>query len=83
MEVRTMATVTQMMLTCDVCGNAKDVQTRTFGLDGKAYEIDLCPKDGKNLDKVAAGYISKARRATAGQGQRRRVRRPRSRDSKS
>ena len=78
-----MATVSQVMLTCDVCGNAKDVQTRKFGIDGKAYEIDLCPKDGKNLDKVAAGYISKARRATAGQGQRRRVRRPRSRDSQS
>jgi hypothetical protein len=78
-----MATVSQVMLTCDVCGNAKDVQTRKFGIDGKAYEIDLCPKDSKNLGKVAAGYIAKARRAAARQGQRRGVRRPRSRDSQS
>jgi len=77
-----MATVTQVMLTCDMCGNAKDVQTRTFRVDGKAYEIDLCPKDGIDLDKVTARYISKARQATAKQAaarqrQRRGGRRPR------
>jgi Lsr2 protein len=78
-----MATITQVMLTCDICGNTKDVQAQAFGLDGKAYAIDLCPKDGKDLDKVAARYIPKARQAAAGQGQRRGGRRPRSRDSKS
>jgi Lsr2 len=72
-----MATVTEVMLTCDMCGNAKDVQTRAFRLDGKAYEIDLCPKDGKDLDKVAARYISKARQPATGQRQRRGGRRPR------
>lgn len=60
-----MATVAQVMLTCDVCGNAKDVKTWTFGLDGKAYEIDLCGKDGSALGQVAAGYIAKARKVTS------------------
>jgi hypothetical protein len=60
-----MATVTQVELTCDVCGNAKDVKTWTFGLDGKAYEIDLCRKDGNALGRVTAGYISKARKVPA------------------
>jgi hypothetical protein len=61
MGIRTMATITEVMLTCDVCGNTTNVQTWTFGLDGKIYEIELCPKDGKDLDKVVARYISKAR----------------------
>jgi hypothetical protein len=36
-----MATPTEVTPTCDVCGKAKDVQTRTTGLDGRTYEIDL------------------------------------------
>jgi translation elongation factor EF-1beta len=69
-----MATVTQVMLTCDVCGDAKDVKTWTFELDGQAYVIDLCRKDGNALGAVAAGYVAKARKVTtrrtkvAGQG---------------
>jgi hypothetical protein len=80
-----MATVTDVVLSCDVCGNAKDVQTWTFGLDGKTYEIDLCPKDGKDLGKVAAGYVSKARQAGARQGHRRggRTRRSRATEAKA
>jgi hypothetical protein len=53
-----------------MCGNAKDVETRTFGLDGKAYEIDLCQKDGNALGRVASGYIAKARKVTAKPGRR-------------
>ena len=60
-----MATVTQVKLTCDVCGATNDVKTRTFGLDGQAYEIDLCRKDGDALGRVAARYIAKARKTTA------------------
>jgi hypothetical protein len=71
-----MATVTQVTLTCDVCGDAKDVETWTFGLDGKAYEIDLCRKDGHALDRVAAGYIAKARKVTARPGQQQPKQRP-------
>jgi hypothetical protein len=65
-----MATVTQVTLTCDMCGGGKDVQTRTFGLDGKTYEIDLCPKDNKGLSQVAAGYAPKARKSAARHGPR-------------
>ena len=74
-----MATVTQAQLTCDVCGDTNDVKTRTFGLDGTAYEIDLCRKDGNALGKVAARYIAKARKVTAKRRRRRHNRRPRSR----
>lgn len=74
-----MATLTQVTLTCDVCGKAKDVETRTIGLDGTTYQIDLCPKDGKSLSKAAAGYVSNARtittrRAARGNGHRTRSR---------
>ena len=72
-----MATVTQVKLTCDVCGNANNVKTWTFGLDGKAYEIDLCQKDGNALGRVAARYIAKARKVTAGQRRRPHGGRPR------
>ena len=73
-----MATLTQVTLTCDVCGKTKDVQTRTIGLDGKMYEIDLCPKDGKSLSKAAAEYVSNARQVTTRQPSRENGHRPRS-----
>jgi hypothetical protein len=65
-----MATVTRVTLTCDLCGGAEDVATWRFGLDGEAYEIDLCRKDGQALAGVAAGYIAKARKTTARPGHR-------------
>src|SRR5258705_702664 len=64
-----MTTTTQVKLICDVCDDTNDVKTRTFGLDGKAYEIDLCGKDGNALGKVAARYIAKARKAKRRRGQ--------------
>ena len=66
-----MATVTQAQFTCDVCGGTKDVKTRAFTLDGKAYVIDLCRKDGSALDRVAARYTAKARKVTAKRSSRR------------
>ena len=72
-----MTTVTQVKLTCDVCGSTNDVKTRTFGLDGKAYEIDLCRRDGNALGRVAARYIAKARKVTAKRRRRQRGGRPR------
>src|ERR1700752_2646684 len=74
-----MATVTQAQLTCDGCGGTNDVKTRTFGLDGKAYVIDLCRKDGSARDRVAARYTAKARKVTAKRGRRRHDGRPRTR----
>lgn len=79
-----MATVTEVLLSCDVCGNAKDVQTRTFELDGTSYEIDLCPHDGDGLSKAAARYAAKARKVAARQSPRRGGRRrPAGRESKA
>ena len=72
-----MATVTQVELTCDVCGDLNDVKTRTFGLDGKTYEIDLCRKDGNALGRVAARYVAKARKVTAKRRRRQNGGRPR------
>ena len=63
-----MATVTRVTLTCDLCGDAEDVRTWAFGLDGKAYEIDLCRKDGTALDRVAARYMPKARKVSTRPG---------------
>jgi hypothetical protein len=34
------------------------------------YEVDLCPKDSKGLDKAAAGYVPKARKGTTSPGPR-------------
>lgn len=69
-----MATLTQVRLTCDLCGKGNDVQTQAIGLDGKTYEIDLCQKDNEELNRVAAGYIAKARKITAGRRPRRNAR---------
>ncbi len=74
-----MATVSRVILTCDVCGDAGDVQTWKLGLDGETYEVDLCQKDGQGLSKVAAGYVRKARKVTAGQSTRQNGHRPRPR----
>ena len=72
-----MTTVTRVKVTCDVCGDTNDVKTRTFGLDGKAYEIDLCRKDGNALGRVAARYVAKARKVTAKRRRRQNGGRPR------
>jgi hypothetical protein len=63
-----MATITRVTLTCDLCGDAEDVRTWAFRLDGKGYEIDLCRKDGIALDRVAARYIPKARKMSTKPG---------------
>jgi Gas vesicle synthesis protein GvpL/GvpF/Lsr2 len=67
-----MATVKRQTFSCDVCGEAKDVKTRTFELDGQAYEIDLCRKDSDALSSLTKGYAAKARKVTAGPSRRRR-----------
>jgi hypothetical protein len=72
-----MATLTQVTLACDLCGSTDDVQTQAIGLDGKIYEIDLCPEDNEDLSRVAAGYIAKARKITSRGTPRRKARKPR------
>ena len=38
--------------------------TRTFSLDGRDYEIDLCEKHSQKFDEVLKRFADKARRAT-------------------
>jgi hypothetical protein len=59
-----MAQQIAVTVTCDLCGSAKDTQTRVLSLDGKALEIDLCGKDGRGLDKVAGKFVPHARKVT-------------------
>jgi Lsr2 len=57
-----MAQQVSVTISCDICGSTKDAQTRAISLDGQAREIDLCGKDGRALDKVAAKYMPHARK---------------------
>lgn len=72
-----MATLTQVKLTCDLCGNLEDVRTQAIALDGRTYEIDLCQKDGEALNRVTAGYIAKARKVAPRRSRRRNASGPR------
>lgn len=69
-----MATLTEVTLTCDLCGESDDVQTQTIGLDGTTYEIDLCQKDSNGLTRIVADYIGKAREVSARRRPRRNAR---------
>lgn len=57
-----MASVTQLV--CDITGRPASA-TRTFELDGTAYEIDLDPKEVEKFDKAFAFVTGAARRVTA------------------
>jgi hypothetical protein len=46
----------------DIDGGTAD-ETVTFGLDGRAYEIDLSEKNATKLRKALAPYLSAGRRA--------------------
>ena len=39
--------------------------TRTFSLDGRDYEIDLCEKHSQKFDEAVRRFADKARRATS------------------
>ena len=58
-----MAQQTSVILTDDIDGG-KAVETVSFGLDGKQYEIDLGAKNAKNLRKAVAAYIDAGRKVT-------------------
>ena len=64
-----MAQQTTVTLTDDIDGG-KAVETVSFGLDGKQYEIDLGAKNAKNLRKVVGGYIEAARKVKTDSGTR-------------
>jgi hypothetical protein len=52
-------------LTDDLDGG-KAAETVTFGLDGRAYDIDLSARNAKALRKVLAPYVDSARRVKTG-----------------
>src|SRR3954463_7668021 len=69
-----MAQRVQVILVCDLHeGEVEGTETITFGLDGSAYEIDVCEAHGKELRDAYAPFVGAARRAgrTTGGGQRR------------
>ena len=47
--------------------------TRSFSLDGRDYEIDLCERHSQKLDEVFHRFAARARKATSrvGRGKRR------------
>jgi hypothetical protein len=64
-----MAQQTTVILTDDIDGG-KAVETVSFGLDGKQYEIDLGAKNAKNLRKAVAAYVEAARKISNNAGTR-------------
>jgi uncharacterized membrane protein len=60
---RTMALRTQVLLIDDLDGSVAD-ETITFGLDGRAYEIDLSNQNATQLRKALADYAAHARNAS-------------------
>src|SRR3954463_13927034 len=61
-----MAQRVQIILLCDMHdGESAADETVTFGLDGSAYEIDLCTKHAKDLRDAFAPYVGTGRKATA------------------
>jgi hypothetical protein len=68
-----MAQRVQVLLVCDLHeGDVEGTETITFGLDGSAYEIDVCDVHGKELRDAYAPFVGAGRRAgrTPGGGQR-------------
>ena len=69
-----MAQRVQVILVCDLHeGEVEGTETIAFGLDGSAYEIDVCEAHAKELRDAYAPFVGAARRAgrSAGGGQRR------------
>jgi hypothetical protein len=58
-----MAQRTIVLLEDDLGGGDAD-ETLAFGLDGRAYEIDLSTKNAAALRKALAPYVAKARKVS-------------------
>ena len=59
-----MAQKVQVLLVCDLhADEVEGTETVTFGLDGSAYEIDVCAAHGVELRDAFASYVGAARRA--------------------
>src|SRR3954449_13586027 len=79
-RAKQMAQRVQVILVCDLHeGEVEGTETITFGLDGSAYEIDVCEAHGKELRDAYAPFVGAARRAgRSGAGGQRRGRASRS-----
>ena len=59
-----MAQKVQVLLVCDLHdGEVEGTETIAFGLDGSAYEIDVCEAHAGELRDAYAPYVGAARRA--------------------
>ena len=59
-----MAQRVQVLLVCDLHeGEVEGDETVSFGLDGSAYEIDVCDDHAAELRDSLASYVGAARRA--------------------
>ncbi len=59
-----MAQKVQVLLVCDLHDDeVEGTETVSFGLDGSAYEIDVCDTHGAALRDAFATYVGAARRA--------------------
>ena len=59
-----MAQRVQVMLVCDLhADEVEGAETIAFGLDGSAYEIDVCDAHAAELRDACAPYVGAARRA--------------------
>lgn len=62
-----MAQRVQVILVCDLHGDeTPGTETISFGLDGSAYEIDVCDAHAGELRDRLATYVGAARRAGRG-----------------
>jgi GNAT superfamily N-acetyltransferase len=60
-----MATWTLVTILDDI-DRSEGAETVSFGLDGRAYEIDLAPRNKAKLEKALAPYVAAARKTTTG-----------------
>jgi hypothetical protein len=59
-----MAQKVQVMLVCDLhADEVEGSETIAFGLDGSAYEIDVCDDHGAQMRDAFAPFVGAARRA--------------------
>ena len=59
-----MAQKVQVLLVCDLhADEVEGSETIAFGLDGSAYEIDVCDAHGAELRDAFAPFVGAARRA--------------------
>lgn len=75
-----MATNVTTVITCDLedgKGKARPGEPVSFGIDGTALELDLCPKHRTALEEAFAPYVEHGRRVRPGSGQARQSQRAR------